>query len=154
MVLKIWSYTFTLNNYEINFDKTTMAVLPPLKVCRHISIVLALFLLFAKDLKEGHIIKRHSWTYREVAYFVIQVHHIPSVGVLFPVLIIFYIEGGIDNSVNWYGCLWDVGGAVVIIDVEIPIDWTGDSGNGGYLIVGALDWFFYELETINLFYLD
>ena len=59
---------------------------------------------------------------RKVADIVIQAHHIPAIGVLVLVLIIFYIEGGIDKSVNWYGCRWDVGGAVVCINVEVPID--------------------------------
>ena len=31
--------------------------------------------------------------------------------------------------------------------------WRSPS-NVGYTIVGTLDWFYYELETINLFYLD
>ena len=65
-----------------NFDETTTAVLPPLKVRRHITIILALFLLFTKDLKEGHIIKRNSLIDREVANFVIQAHHIPAIDVL------------------------------------------------------------------------
>ena len=116
-----------------------MAVLPPLKVCRHIPIILALFLLITKDLKEGHIIERNSWVHRKVSDFFIQVHHIPAVDLLVLVLVIFYIEGGIDKSFNWYGCFWDVGGTVVSIDVEVSIDWTEDSGNGGYTIVDALD---------------
>ena len=150
MVLKILSYTFTLK-YEKNCGKTNLAVPPPLKVHRHIPIILTLLLIFTKDLKERHVIEINSWIDHEVAYFVIQAHHIPSVGILGIVLIIFYIEGGIDKSVNWYGYCWDVGGAVVIINVEVPISWTVYSRNGGYTIVGALDWFFYELETINLF---
>ena len=119
-----------------------MAVLPPLKFRRHIPIILVLFLLFTKDLKEGRIIKRHSWIDCEVAKCFIQAHHIPSVGVLVSALVIFYIEGGMEKSVNWYCCCWDVGGVVVNIDLEVPINWTGDSGNGGYTISGALDWVF------------
>ena len=128
-----------------------MAFLPPLKIRRHIPITLALLLLFTKDLKEIHIKKMHSWIDRKVVYFVIQAHHIPAFGVLVLVLIIFYIEGGIDKSVNWYGYYWDIGGEVVSIYVEVPIEWTVDSRNGAYTIVGALDWFFYELEKTNLF---
>ena len=131
-----------------------MAVPPTLKVHRHIPNILVLVFLFTKDLKEGHIIERHSWIDGEVADFVNQAHNIPAVGVLVLFLIIFYIEGGIDRSVNWYGYFWDIGGELVSINVEVPIDWTGYSGNGGYTIVGALDWFFYKLETINLFYFD
>ena len=39
-----------------------MAVLPQIKVLRHIPIILALFLLFTKDLKEGRIIKSHIFS--------------------------------------------------------------------------------------------
>ena len=131
-----------------------MVVLPPLKVCRYTPIILALSPLFNIDIKEGHIIKRKSWINHKVADFVIQAHHIPAVDVLVIVLIIFYIEGGIDKRVNLYGCCWDVGGTLVIIGVEFLIDRTGYAGNGGYTIVGALEYFSYELETINLFYFD
>ena len=85
-----------------------MAVLPPIKVCRHIPITPTFFLLFTKDLKGGHIIERNSWIDRKVTGFVIQAHHIPAVGVL---VIVIY------KSVNWYYCFWNVGGAVVIIYV-------------------------------------
>ena len=63
-----------------------MAVLPPLKIRRHIPIILALFLLFTKDLKEGHIVERYNLLDREVDAFSIQVHHILAVGVLLIVL--------------------------------------------------------------------
>ena len=43
------------------------AVLSPLKVRRHIPIILLFFLLFTKDLKEVHIIESHIWIDREVA---------------------------------------------------------------------------------------
>ena len=79
---------------------------------------------------------------------------IPAVGVLVLILIIFYIEGGIDKSVNCYVCCWDVGRSVVSIDVEVPIDWTGYSRNDGFTIIGAIDWLFSELETIKMFYFD
>ena len=128
-----------------------MAVLPLLKIRKHISIILALFFLFTKDLKESHIIERHSWIYREVANFVIQAHHIPAVGLLVLGLIIFYIEGVIYKSVNWYSCCWDVGGVIFSIILEIPFNWTGYAGNGCYTIVSTLDWLFYELEIISFF---
>ena len=96
----------------------------------------------------------HSWTDRKVSNFFIQAHHISAVGVLVLILIIFDIEVGIDKSVNWDDWFWDVGGEVVSIYVEVPMDWTRDAGNGDYTTVGTLDWFFYELETINLFYFD
>ena len=124
-----------------------MAFLPSLKFHRNTQI----FLLFTKELKEVHIIKRNSWIDREVADFVIQAHHIPAVGVLVLVLIVFYIEGGIDNSVNWYICCWDVCGAVVSINVELPINCTGYARNGGYMIVGEIDWFFRRLKQSNFF---
>ena len=123
-----------------------MEVLPPLKVRRHIPIILAILLLLTKDLKEVHMIKSNSWIDRKVANFFIQAHHIPAIGVLVLVLIIFYIEGVIDNSVNWYGCCWEIGRAVVNIDLEVPIEWTRDIGDGRYKIVGALDWFFMSLK--------
>ena len=131
-----------------------MAVLPPLKVRRHIPIIIYLSLLFTKDIKEGHTIESNSWIDRKVANFVIQTHHIPVVGVLVLVLIIFYIEGVIDKGVNWCGRCWDVDGELVSIYVEVSIYWTGDAGNGGYTTIGALDWFFYDLETINIFYFN
>ena len=99
MILYIYSKTL----WNKMYDETTMAVLPPLKVRRHIPIILILYLLFTKDPKEGHIIERHSLIDRKVANFFIQAHHIPAVGLLVLVLIIWYIEGGIDKSVNWYG---------------------------------------------------
>ena len=99
-----------------------MAVLPPLKVCRHTPFILTLFLLYTKDLKEGHIIERNSLIDRKVTNFFIKTHHIPAVGVLVLFLIVFYIEGGIDKSVNWYGCFWDVCGKVVSVDVEVPME--------------------------------
>ena len=68
-----------------------MAVLPPLKVHINIPIILFLFLLFTKYLKEGHIIKRNSWIDRKFADFVIQAHLIPAVCVLVLILVIFYI---------------------------------------------------------------
>ena len=37
-----------------------MAVLPPPKVRRYIPIILTLFLIFTKYLKEGHVIKINS----------------------------------------------------------------------------------------------
>ena len=77
-----------------------MAVLPPLKVRRYIPIILLFFLLFTKDLEEVHIIERHSLIDREVANFIVQAHQIPAIGVLDLVLVILYIEGGIDKSVN------------------------------------------------------
>ena len=104
MVLKIWSYTFTLKIWKKCCEETIMAFLPPLKVRRHTPTILALLLLFTTDLKEGHIIEKHSWIDREVVNFVIQTHHIPSVGVLVIVLVILYIEGGIDKRVDFYGC--------------------------------------------------
>ena len=55
------------------------------------------------------------------------------------ILVVFYIEGGIDKSVNWYVCFWDVGGAVVSTNVEVLNDLTGYADNGDYTIVGALD---------------
>ena len=97
-------------------------VRPTLKVRRHIPIIITLLILLTKDLKEGHIIERHSLIDGGVAYFFIQAHHIPAVGVLVIVLIVFYAEGGIDKRVNWYGFYWDVGESLVIIDVEVPID--------------------------------
>ena len=87
-----------------------MGALTRLKVRRHISIILALFLLFNKHLKEGHITKMNSWIGHGVADFVIQAHHIPAVGVIMLILIIFYIGGGINKSVNSYGCFWYVVG--------------------------------------------
>ena len=59
MVLKILSYTFTLK-YEKNCGETNLAVLPPLKVHRHIQIILTLLLIFTKDLKERHVIEINS----------------------------------------------------------------------------------------------
>ena len=99
-----------------------MAVLPPLKVCRHTPTILSLFLLFIKDLKEGQIIENNILIDRKVTNFFIQAHHIPAAGVFVLVLVIFYIDGGIDKSVNWRGCCWDIGGALVSIYVEVPID--------------------------------
>ena len=81
-----------------------MAVLTPLKIRRHIPIIISLFLLFTKDLKEGQITERNSLIDHELDNFVIQAHHIPAVGILVLVLIIFYIEGGIYKSINWYVC--------------------------------------------------
>ena len=49
-------------------------------------------------------------------------------GVFVLVLIIFYIEGGIYNSFHLYDCLWGVGGAVFRINVEVPINLTGEGG--------------------------
>ena len=46
-----------------------MAVLPPLKVRRHIPTILAIILLFTKDIKEVHTIERHSLIDREVTNF-------------------------------------------------------------------------------------
>ena len=116
-----------------------MAVLPPLKVRIHIPIILYLSLVFTKDLKEVHIIERNILINREVTNFFIQAHHIPAVGVLVLVFVIFYIEGGIGKIINWYGCCWDIGGAVVSINVELPINCTGYARNGGYMIVGEID---------------
>ena len=152
MVIKIWFYTFSLKKLQRKIcDETTMVVWPPLKDRRHIPIILALFLLFAKDLKEGHIIERHSLIDRKVADFVIHEHHIPDVGVIVLFIIIFYIERGIDKSVKWYCYWWDVGGEAVSNDVEVPIDWTEDARNGGYTIVGALDWFLMRLKRSTFF---
>ena len=145
-------YIYSKNMKE-NLDETTMVVLPLLKVRRHTPIILSLFLLFTKNIKEGNIIKRHSWIDREVASFSIQAHHIPAVGVLVLVLIRLYIDGGIYKSVNWYGCWWEVGGVVFSIDVEFPIDWTVDSRNGGCTIVGAPAWFFLWSWNNQCFYL-
>ena len=66
------------------------------------------------------------------------------------VIILLYIEGGIDKSVNCYVCWWDVGGAVVSIDVEVQIDWPGDARNGGYTIIDAFDWFFMILKQSTI----
>ena len=135
-------------------DETTMAFLSLLKFCIYIPIILAPFLLFTTDHKKVHIIKRNSWIDRKVTNFVIHARHIPAIGLLVLVFIIFYIEVGIEKSINWYGCFWVFGGTLVSIGVEVPINWTEDSRNGGYTIVGALDWFFYDIETINLIWFD
>ena len=113
-------YIYSLKLWKKIFNETTLAILPPLNVCRHIPIVLFLLLIFTKDLKEGHIIKIQSWIDGEVASFVIQEHHIPAMGVFVLVLIIFYIEVGIDKGVNWYWYFWEIDGSIVSIDVEVP----------------------------------
>ena len=56
MILDIYSKTIR----EKICGKTTMVVLPPLKVNRYIPTILTLFLLFNKYLKEVHIIKMNS----------------------------------------------------------------------------------------------
>ena len=94
-------YIYKKKKWKQFCNETTMAALSPLKVHRHTPITLVLFILFTKYLKEVHITKRNSWIDREVAIFSIQEYHVPYVGVLVIVLIIFYIEDVIDKSVNW-----------------------------------------------------